>query len=127
MIKHILLEGDVIDEIGTLSLQVNREIEINILAEEARRRVNYFVRMDISTQMHGKKPMLVIADEGDEVMWRVPVHLTFPDFGDVGCVGFLFVDPITGDIDTSSTTVQTLKKNANHLAQRFKSTSTHTG
>ena len=126
MIKNILLEGDAIDEIGTLSLQVNREIEINILAEEARRRVNYFVHMDISTQMHSEKPMLVIA-EGDAVMWRVPVHLTFSDFGDVGCAGFLFVDPITGEIDTSPNSIQILKENANHLAQRFTSTSTHTG
>ena len=75
--------------------------------------------------MHAETPMLVIA-EGDAVMWRVPVHLTFPDIGDVGSVGFLYVAPITGTIDTSPPALQTLRDNANQLAARFASIPTHT-
>ena len=54
--------------------------------EEARRRVNTFVHLEVSSQMHAESPRLVI---GDRVCWRVPVHLTFPSFGDVDRVGFL--------------------------------------
>lgn len=126
MIKQILLEGNVIDEIGTHSLQVNREIQINILAEEARRRANTFVHMDVSTQLHCHQPMLALAED-EEVTWRVPVHLTFPDFGDVGCVGYLFIDVVTGQINNIPEALKALKDNASHLAQRFASIPTYTG
>jgi hypothetical protein len=118
MIDTILLETPVNYETGVLTLQLDRKIEIKILPEEARRRVNYYTHMEISTQMHAETPMLVV---GAKVAWRVPVHLTFPSFGDVGQVGFMDVDPVTGEIDISDTTLEQIIHEAETLALRFTS------
>ena len=78
----------------------------------------------ISTQMHAESPMLVVSDK---VRWRVPLHLTFPAFGDVGCVGYLYLDPITGEVDASLNNIEEITNNAETLASRFTSTTTYTG
>jgi len=118
MIKNVLLEGAVEYKPGVLTLQLNRKIAINILAEEACRKVNTFVHMEISTQMHAQPPTLVV---GEKAVWRVPVHLTFPSLGDVGSVGFVDVDPVTGALNSSVTTIEEITDNAKHLAARFTS------
>lgn len=118
MRSAILLEDHPVWDIGTFDLHVDRRIEIHVPAEKARRAVNYFVHMYISTQMHAETPTLVIGAE-ELVAWRVPVHLTFPDLGDVGCVGFMHVNPITGEIDTSDIVLETIKRDAEELALRF--------
>jgi hypothetical protein len=118
MIGTILLETPVDYETGVLTLQVDRKIEVKILPEEARRKVNHYVHMEISTQMHAETPMLVV---GDKVIWRVPIHLTFPSFGDIGQVGFMDVDPVTGTLDVSLTTINEITHNAETLALRFTS------
>jgi hypothetical protein len=86
MTGSILLEDHPIWDTGTFDLHIDRRIEIHVPAEKARRAVNYFVHMYISTQMHAETPTLTLHQAG-QVTWRVPVHLTFPSFGDVGCVG----------------------------------------
>ncbi len=68
--------------------------------------------------MHAKVPTLVV---GDQVIWRVPIHLTYPSFGDVGQVGFIHIDPVTGEIDTSPSTLDKLTHNAKNIAHRFTS------
>jgi hypothetical protein len=82
--------------------------------------------MEISTQMHAEGPLLVIGN-GDNAAWRVPIHLTFPALGDVGCVGYIFVDPTSGEIDSSPSAIAELTANAEKLAFRFTSPTTHTG
>src|SRR5262245_28084958 len=118
MIDAILLETPVDYEAGILTLRLDRKIEVKILPEEARRKVNRYVHLEISTQMHAETPMLVV---GDKVVWRVPLHLTFPSFGDVGQVGFMDVDPVTGELDLSPTTLEQITHNAENLALRFTS------
>jgi len=124
MIKTILLEGQTISESGLLTLQLDRQIEVNVPAAEAQRKVNHFVHMEISTQMHAEIPLLVIS-EGDAA-WRIPIHLTFPALGDVGCAGYIFVDPTTGKINSSPSTIAELTANAEKLALRFTSSAAHT-
>ena len=116
MIGHVLLEIPPTYKAGILNLQLNRQIAIKVSAEEARRKVNNYVHLEISTQMHAETPLLVV---GDTVWWRVPVHLTFPSFGDVGQVGFMYVDPVTSDIDNSPATIAEITHNAENLALRF--------
>ena len=72
--------------------------------------------------MHAGTPTLVV---GGKAMWRVPVHLTFPSFGDVGPVGCIDVDPVTGEFDHSQITIDEIEKNAEHLALRFTSPATN--
>lgn len=114
----ILLEGQSIQKAGTFTLQVDRQIEVNILAEQARRIINRFIHMEISTQLHAHLPLLLIGEK-NQPAWRVPVHLTFPNFGDVGWVGFMYVDPITGEIENGANLIEALKANAQKLALHF--------
>jgi hypothetical protein len=120
MKSAILLEDHSIWDTGTFDLHVDRRIEIQVPAEKARRAVNYFVHMYISTQMHAETPSLVIG-AGELVAWRVPVHLTFPSFGDVGCVGYIHVDTATGEVDQSDETMEAIRRDATELALRFTS------
>ena len=125
MIETILLEGQTIQEPGLLTLKLDRQIEVNVPADEAQRKANYFIHMEISTQMHAEMPLLVIG-KGDTAVWRVPIHLTFPALGDVGCAGYLLVDPTTGQIDRSPAAIVELTANAEKLALRFTSPAAHT-
>lgn len=116
MISSILLETPIDYEAGTVTLYLDRKIEVKLSPEEVQRQVNNYVHLEISTQLHAESPTLVV---GDQVVWRVPIHLTFPSFGDVGQVGFIQVDPVTGEIDTSSPMLDKLTHNAEVLAHRF--------
>lgn len=118
---NILLEDRGVYETGTLTLELKEEIKLNVTAEQARRLVSRFVHLELSSQMHAEKPLLVV---GQQVSWRVPVHLTFPSFGDVGCVGYLHVDPLTGEVDSSPAVLQDLIHHAENLAARFASPAT---
>lgn len=116
--KDILLDGEAIAEPGIFTIQVEREVEVNVLPEEARRRVNQFVHLEISTQLRAQPPQLVLTT-GQEPTWRVPVHLTLPAYGDVGYVGFVQVNPISGEVDRSPSTVAALIAHAEAVARRF--------
>lgn len=121
--KHaILLEDHPVWETGTFDLHVDRRIEIRVAAEQARRTANYFVHMDISTQMFAATPTLALHQDG-KVSWRVPIHLTFPSFGDVGCVGYIHVDAVTGEVDQSAETLEAIRRDATELALRLEPTS----
>ena len=118
MIDNVLLEIPATYETGTLTLQLNKQIEIKVSATEAQRKVNTYIHLELSTQLHAETPLLIV---GERVWWRVPLHLTFPSFGDVGTVGFLVVDPVTGDIDTTPVKIAEITQQAETLALRFTS------
>ena len=121
MVKQILIEGQTFHEPGLLTLSLEKTIEVRISAEEAERKVNQYVNVEISTQMHAAAPTFVV---GDIAYWQVPVHLTLPAFGDIGEVGTLRVDSVTGVIDTSLSIIQTIQDKAEQLALRFTSPTT---
>jgi hypothetical protein len=124
MINQIILETPIDYQAGVVTLRLNRTVEVKVSPEEARRRVNRYVHMEISTQMHAEMPALVI---GDKAAWRVPVHLTFPSFGDMGQVGCIDVDPVTGEIDATTLALDTITHNAENLALRFASSTANRG
>ncbi len=113
MINNVLLETPVLYEEGRLTLQLNQVISVDIPPEEAQRKVNNYVHLEISTQMHAETPAFVV---GNNAVWRVPIHLTFPSFGDVGLIGHIDVDPVTGDIKLSPPKLEMLTQNAENIA-----------
>ncbi len=142
MVTDILLEQQPVSFTGALTLQVDQTIEIKVSAETVQRHVSRFVHMEISTQMHAETPVLVLRHTArqrpehgdgqdsvvsDQAVWRVPVHLTFPAFGDVGCVGFIHVDPLTGELETFQSVIEDIERNADKLAARFTSPATQSG
>jgi hypothetical protein len=116
MIDNVLLEIPATYETGTLTLQLDKQVEIKVSAEEAQCKANAYIHLELSTQLHAETPLLII---GEQAWWRVPLHLTFPSFGDVGQVGFLAVDPVTGDIDTAPAKITEITQKAETLALRF--------
>lgn len=68
-----------------------------------------------------KPPVLVL---GPRVSWRVPIHLTFPSFGDAGQVGTIDVDVETGQPEITEAIIQEIESHAEDIAQRFTLAST---
>jgi len=94
----ITLEPYVIPKEGIVHLQVNRLFEIKVTAEQARRQVDTWALNEVSYLMGALPPTLVV---GEQITWRVPVSLGFPDLGQVGVVGTVDVDVKTGMMNTS--------------------------
>ncbi|MBE2201871.1 MAG: hypothetical protein IAE79_24905 [Anaerolinea sp.] len=118
MSYEIVLADQPAAETGVLTLYLDQQIEIQISAQEARRRVNNWAHLELSSQIHAAQPQLIIAAEG-AAYWRVPLHLTFPALGDVGSVGFVLVDVRLGLIEPTSDFIEDIQQHAQALAQRF--------
>jgi hypothetical protein len=116
----ILLQTPV-PESGRLSIHVHADVQINVTAVEAVRRVTQFVHQKISSQMHGETPVLIL---GERAYWRVPVYLTFPSFGNVGSVGSIDVDVETGEALTNEEIIHQLEHHAEEITRRLSSTTT---
>lgn len=118
MSYEIVLTQQPVAETGLLSLHLDEQIDIQISAQEARRRANNWVHLEVSSQIRAMQPQLVITTDGT-AHWRVPLHLTFPALGDVGPVGAVLVDVQQGGVTPSSDEIAEIKQNAQTLAQRF--------
>lgn len=116
----ILLESRV-PETGHLTVHVHADVQINISASEAQRRVTQFVHDQLSSQMHGETPLLNL---GERAQWQVPVHLTFPSLGDAGTIGSIRVDVETGELKVDNNVIQEIETNAENLARRLASAPT---
>lgn len=112
----VLLETQTVPQTGLMTVSVHREVQINVSATEAQHRVTQFVHRKISSQMHAETPTLTL---GGRTCWRVPIHLTFPSFGDVGLVGVIDVDVESGELQTGTAVVQEIERHAENIALRI--------
>lgn len=101
---------------GRLSVHVEVAADMNVSAFVARQKVTGFAADEISTQLHGTEPVLVI---GDRIRWRVPVWLSLPPLGDVGEVGSIEVDVETGQLEITEALIQEMTLRAAELANRI--------
>ena len=122
MTYNVLLKEQPAPDATTLDLVINQSITLGVSAMEAQKAVNRLIHLDVSTQMHAECPTLVV---GPKTVWQVPIHLTFPSFGDVGCVGSLDVDVTTGTVQAGDQALHALLEQANATARRFTSPATH--
>ena len=88
---------------------------MTLSAFAARRKVTGFVADEISTQLHGGDPVLVV---GDRIRWRVPIWLSLPPTGDLGEAGALEVDVETGQLEITEALIQEITQRADKLARR---------
>jgi hypothetical protein len=102
------------------SIPVGLIIEVmanmNISAFAARQKVTRFVVDEISTQLCGREPTLVV---GERICWRVPVRLSLPPTGDLGDVGAVEVDVETGQLQITEALIQGITLRATELASRI--------
>lgn len=100
---------------GRLSVHIEVAADMNISAFAARQKVTGFVADEISTQLHGKEPTLVV---GERIRWRVPVWLSLPPSGDLGEVGSIEVDVESGQLEITEALIQEITLRASDLANR---------
>ncbi len=100
---------------GQLSINIQLSATVQVTAFSARQKVTGFVADEISTNMHGAEPTLVV---GDRISWRVPVILSMPPAGDRGEVGTIDVDVETGQLQIAPNLIQEIESRAEYLATR---------
>jgi hypothetical protein len=106
---------------GRLSVHIEVVADMNISAFVARQKVTGFVVDEISTQLQGRQPTLVV---GERICWRVPVWLSLPPTGDLGEVGVIEVDVETGQLAITEALLQEMTLRATELANRTSHPST---
>lgn len=114
----IILERYPVPDSGPLKLSVEISAEINVSADEARRKVNGFLLNNLSYLTIGERqPELVV---GKGVYWRVAVNHTLPGFGALGRIGAIDVDVETGELQpVSPEQLEEMKQRAKALAARY--------
>jgi hypothetical protein len=89
--------SDLVPPVGSrIVIQVAVSADFNISAEVARQRANRFLIMNLGDQLYAGAPELLI---GEQLAWRVPVHLALSRGGYLGKVGDLRIDAQTGDLE----------------------------
>src|SRR5713101_5600038 len=112
MITH--LPGMPLPAESTLDINIHVTQPLNITSFSARQKVTQYVMQELSTQLGGDTPELIVAER---VYWLVPVVFTLPGKGVLGRVGTLRVDAGTGELLTDLRTEQEMMQHAEQLAQ----------
>jgi len=110
----IILDNLSLPEKGPVEIKVNVSFEIKVTAEEARRKVNRWLIDQVSLQMGGLKPALVLL--GERAVWRVPVEFTAPSVGRAGMVGEVEVEVDTGEVRATPEIKQGIEQRATEIA-----------
>lgn len=100
---------------GQLAIDIRLTASVNVTDFSARQKVTGFVADEISTNMHGGEPELIV---GERICWRVPVILSLPPTGDRGKVGAIDVDVETGQLMVTYALVEEIERRAEYLATR---------
>lgn len=94
-------------------LQVSVHIEAEVLsAEAARREANYWLLENVGNLLRADNLELVL---GEQLVWRVDIVLTSPTRGQIGVVGRLELDAITGEVLADKTLAEELAPRAHAL------------
>ena len=107
---NLILNQFRIPEKGTFEIRQLATLEIS--GEQARKLVNRFLLMEVSTMLAADAPDLVV---GERTVWRVPVWIGFLHQGRFA-VGALDVDARTGAILDQEQSVAAIQERATKLA-----------
>jgi antitoxin component of MazEF toxin-antitoxin module len=111
----VLIPGQIVPDGGNFHLDLHISGTVNISAENARRLVNREAHRHISYLLQARPPWLTIA--GKQLYWRVPLVLTFPDFGSLGEAGHIDVDVESGEMIISATLAEEIRNRAAKIAE----------
>lgn len=117
----IILEQYDLPKHGTF--EIRQTVTIHFSAEEARRKVDRWLRMDIGHMLGADDPTLSI---GTQTTWHVPVHFSVPHIGIVGQVGDVKIDALTGEILDLEIEQAKIVQNADRLATTLPPYQPHT-
>jgi hypothetical protein len=111
----IVLDHYTIPEKGEIELKIDRSFEIKVTAEEARHKVKWWLRDEISMLIDVDLPTLVV---GEQVVWRVPAWIGFPHTGRAGVVGAVDVDVNTGTMNNTPERKAEIERQAEEVVAR---------
>jgi len=113
MDTSLLMDAKSVPQTTPTYLNVHVAVTLNVTADEARRRVNRQAVTELGTGLVAREPELVIVKE--QVAWRVPIVLSLPGLGDLGQVGTIDVDALTGDLALDTPTQERIVQHAHRL------------
>jgi hypothetical protein len=94
-------------------LQVSVHIQTEALsAEAARQEANYWLLENVGNLLRADNLELVL---GEQLVWRIDIVLTSPTRGQVGVVGRIELDAITGEVLANETLTEELAPRAHAL------------
>jgi len=97
-----ILLVDTTSEPSRTQIDIQLRTTLNISSSAARKIVNQRIVTELGTGLLALEPELLV--KKNQFIWRVPILLSLPVLGDLGQVGTIEVDAITGDILTGSHT-----------------------
>jgi len=109
----VLLNSETLSTNKTLNLQFS--LTLALTAEEARRLINRQVVPQLGTGLVAITPELLILDA--HPFWRVPIKLSLPHWGDLGEVGTVMVDALTGKLQLTDKIQERIINHARWLYQ----------
>ena len=98
-------------------LRVAQFSQVPVSAFVARQKVNVLMLEQVSNLLLADEPKLVETPDGGWI-WHVPVDLTFPTQGRVGCVGEVEVDARYGKVHYDDALLTRIANEAQRLAQQ---------
>ena len=110
----VVLERYELPERG--SFVIEQSVDIQVTAQEARRKVNQWLLMEVSHMMGTEEPALVI---GTQNVWRVPVIFTASTKGKIGVVGQIDVDLCSGKMNNTPACKAKIEQYAAELAENL--------
>ncbi len=110
----ILLDEIDLPESGPVEIEIKRSFTIGISATRARRTVNGWLFLKVSTSMLGDTPSLVVAER---VVWRVPILFTATHVGPVGRIGSVDVDIESGEVLAETADIEDMYCRIEELAK----------
>lgn len=111
----IILDNYAIPEKGRIEVSLSFEIEVT--AEEARRKVNRWLHEHVSMLISAEEPPSLRV--GKQIAWRVPAHIGFPGVGRAGFVGMVDVDAEIGELINASERKAEIERRAEAIASQL--------
>ena len=99
-----------------IDVTVHVKAKMNVTPFIARQKVNVLLLDKVGTGLLSGSPILMAGN--GRLLWRVPILLSLPKVGQLGEVGSIDVDVQTAEILVSDPELDTIRQNANQLAQR---------
>ncbi len=90
----VQLSPSVVSSVAPIRLNFHLDTTLQLSAQEARRLVNQQIVPEMGTGLIAEEPELAVSNS--EVIWRVPLVLSLPQLGDLGRVGTIDVNALTG-------------------------------
>jgi hypothetical protein len=112
----VIFDNITIPEKGLLEINIQRTVEIIITAEQARKRVSFWLTDQVSYMMGAEPPDLAI---GNQAVWRVPVSISYPQIGKLGNIGTIDVDVQTGELNTTQALQAELEQRGTEIVERL--------